>query len=197
VSFVLDPATRQPAPVAFVDAWERSRLATYVVESTYTRELADGRGFSAATSVAQRPPDDRLVLGLGAVEGRLDGRVIRCASDGAGESRCFTGPPAPPYREEVDAELERLRGYVDGDRPLYRVAQRSSGCFVLVLNLDLPSPPYGRRATFCFDGDTGAPVRTVIEREEAVDTTVADRVRAEVTDADLVIPDELGPTPGG
>jgi hypothetical protein len=196
-SVVVEPRERPAPEDAFLQAWERSRLGTYVVASTFTRRLEDGRELSASTSVAQRPPRDRLVLGLGAVEGRLDGRVIRCASDAGATVSCFTGPPAPPYEEEVATEIERLEGYVAGERPLYRVERRASGCFVLVLALDLPSPPYGRRATFCFDRETGAPTRTVIERDEAVDTTVADSIRPEVTDADLALPEEPGPTPGG
>ena len=53
----------------------------------------------------------------------------------------------------------------------------------------MPSPPYGDRATLCFDAATGARTRTVIERPEATDTTELVAVRAAVTDADFTVPD--------
>ena len=128
-------------------------------------------------------------MGSGAVDARLDGRVLRCGTDPDGQHRCFSGPPARPYDDEVAAEMDRLGSYVSGERPLYRVEAAGAGCFVLELALALPSPPYGERATFCFDAATGARTRTVIERPEATDTTEVMSYAAAVTDADFTVPE--------
>jgi hypothetical protein len=185
--------TGEPAAQSFLDAWERSRLGTYVVESTFRREHPDG-SFSASTRIVQRPPD-RLSIGLGGVEGTLDGHILRCATDTSGDFECFDGPEAGDYREQVDKEIENLEGAVRGSRPLYLVESDGPGCFRLVLALAFPSPPYGDSARFCFDDDTGATVLIEIRRGDAVDTTTAISVRSEVTEADLEVPEGAGPLP--
>ncbi len=138
----------------------------------------------------QRPPDDRLTIGFGSIEGRLAGKIVRCASAPDGTSRCVTGAAAPAYGTEVDGEISGLEAYVRGDRPLYTVIEFSDApgrCFRLDLALGLPSPPYGNHALFCFDEATLAPSLTVIERDEAADRTQATAIRTvvSVTDLDL------------
>jgi hypothetical protein len=143
--------------------------------------------------VVQRPPDDRLIIGLGSTAGRLGGKILRCASAPDGTSRCFTSVAAPDYTSEVDNEIAGLESYVRGDRPLYRVIDFSDSvdhCFRLDLAIALPSPPYGDHALFCFNRTTLAPSLTVIERPEATDRTEAKAVRTTVTPDDLkVVPD--------
>ena len=180
-----DPA----APPAFLAAWERSRTGTYLVEGAYTQERAGAVVMDGLSRTVQRPPD-RLVAQFGAVDGRLGGEVVGCAPTPDEESVvCRSGGPAPPYAEEVAGEMARLRSYVEGDPPLYRVDQEADGsCFVLTLARTIPAPPYGEVARFCFDPDTGAPVRQEVTRGDVVDRTVASTVRAP-TDADLVLPD--------
>lgn len=183
----------EPAAQRFIAAYERSRTATFVVEQHFIRTLPDGRSIEGDTRIVQRPPDDRLVAGLGALSGRLGGRVLACATDDGAvgaPTRCTQGPPAPPYDEEVQAEVATLRTYVESRPPLYRVADGAeSGCFVLTLALALPSPPYGDEATFCFDEATGAPTLIRIARPEATDETRAVEIRATITEADLRLPE--------
>ena len=191
------PATiRGPrAARAFLAAWEDSRQGTYAVEYRFTRVLADGRRFEGVTTLAQRPPD-RLFVGLGTVDGTVDGKRVDCTTAPSGELRCFSGAPAGDYDDEVAAEIERLRPYVEGDNPLYRASWDGEACFALVLALDLPTAPYGTSARFCFDAATGAPTVTEVRKPEGTDTSEADHVRTEVTDADFERPGGAGELPG-
>ena len=182
-----------PAADAFLSTWRQSRMATFVVDSDYTRTLPDGNQLRQPTRIVQRPPDDRLLVGLGSVAGRLNGKILRCASAPDGVSRCFTSVAAPAYTTEVDGEIAALEGYVRGDRPLYRVIDFTNSadhCFRLDLALAVPSPPYGDHAMFCFNRTNFAPSLTVIERPEATDRTQAKSIRTTVSAADLnAIPD--------
>jgi hypothetical protein len=188
----------EPAARAFLDAWRAGRSATFVADYDFTRTLADGAPLVQSTRIVQRPPDDRLVIGLGSAEGRLAGKVYRCASSPTGAPTCITSIDAAPYGSEVDAEVAVLERYVLGARPVYDViefAASPSHCFRLDLAVVLPSPPYGDHALFCFDPADHAPVLTVVERPGATDRTEARSVRTDVTDADLAVTD-LGPVLG-
>jgi hypothetical protein len=198
------------AAQSFLAAWERSRLATYVVRSDFVRTLPDGRQLKSNTTTVQQPPDTRLVSGLGSVSGRLNGKVVGCAGSPDSSAGCVVGAPAPDYRGEVDAQLRQLESYVTGPRPLYQVVDFGFGdtpthCFRLDLAIALPSPPYGDHALFCFDRRTGAPALTEIERPEATDRTIAREVRTDVRPEDLQLPADRGAvvgvpgpaTPGG
>ena len=179
------------AAQVFLDTWRDSRNATFVVDSDFTRTLPNGQQLKDRTRTVQRPPGDRLTFGFGSASGRLNGHIYRCAATSDATSQCLQSTLAPEYRSEVDGELATLAGYVQGDRPLYRVTAFSDvpgPCFRLDLALEVPAPPYGRHALFCFDKDTRAPDLTVIERDEATDRTQATSLRGTVTDADLDVP---------
>ncbi len=68
----------EPAARAFLDTWQRSRLATFVVRSDFVRTLPDGNQLKSNTTTVQRPPDDsprhRLRVGRRPSE-RQDRRV--------------------------------------------------------------------------------------------------------------------------
>jgi hypothetical protein len=195
-SFLL-PATQtqrggEPAVSAFLEAWQRKLQGTYLVDSTFTRVAPGEAPFTSTTRLVQRPPD-RLLSGLGAVQGRLEGKIVRCGSDASGVGRCFrSADDAPPYDQDVAAEVDALAAYVRGTRPPYAVVDFLNGCFRLDLRIRLPEPTYGTHALFCFDPATGAPSRTVIERPEVKETTTADRIAAAVSDADLEVPEDRG-----
>ena len=191
------PATiRGPrAARAFLAAWEQSLRGTYVVEYRFTRVLADGRRFEGSTTLAQRPPD-RLFVGLGTVDGTVDGRLVDCTTDPTGVLRCFSGAPAGDYDDEVASEMDRLRPYVEGDDPLYRTSWDGEECFALALLLDLSTAPYGTSARFCFDDATGAPTVTTVRKAEGTDTSEAVSLRTEVTDDDFEVPESAGALPG-
>ena len=197
-AFVLpSPATiRGPrAARAFIAAWDRSRHGTFVVESRFERVLTDGRRFTGDTFLAQRPPD-RLVVGLGPVEGRVDGRGIDCATEPSGGLRCFPGAPVGDYEDDVAGEIRLLRSYVEGERPLYAASWDGEDCFALVLVLDVPAAPYGTSARFCFDPATGAQVVLEVRRPEGRDLTDAISVRGTVRDDDFNLPTDAGELPG-
>jgi hypothetical protein len=198
-AFLIGTPPRSPrgAPAAdtLLTTWRQSRMATFVVESDFTRRLPDGNALHQTQRIVQRPPDDRLIIGFGAVTGRLGGKILRCASEPTGTSRCFTAADARPYAEEVDDEVAGLDRLVRGDRPPYRVVEFAEGadrCFRLDLAVDVPSPPYGDHALFCFDRTNLAPTLTVVERPEATTRTEATSVRATVTADDL----KVEPDPG-
>ncbi len=188
-----DDAGDGPPPAeALLAAYRRSRLATFTVERTLTRTFPDGRSFSYDQRLAQRPPDDRLLVGAGAASGRLDGRVVRCATEPSGASRCIESSEARPWDEEVDDEVADLASLVSGPSAAYDVtAGPDPGCFTLTLVQEVLAPPYGERAVFCFDEATGAPSRFELHRAEASDVLVAVEIRPEVLPADLR-PGELG-----
>lgn len=180
-----------PAARVLLDTWRESRNATFVVDSDFTRTLTDGQQLKDRTRIVQRPPGDRLTFGFGSASGRLNGHIYRCASTSDSTSTCLQSTLAPDYGSEVDSEVSTLAGYVEGDRPLYRVTAFSDTpgpCFRLDLAVDIPAPPYGRQALFCFDEDTRAPSLTVIERDEGTDRTQATSIRGTVTAADLQVP---------
>jgi hypothetical protein len=187
------------AAQTFLAAWERSRLATYVVKSDFTRTLPDGNQLKSNTTTVQQPPDTRLVSGLGSVSGRLNGKIVGCAGSPDGQAGCVVGGAAPDYRAEVDAEVDSLESYVTGNRPLYQVVDFGDApthCFRLDLAIAVPSPPYGDHALFCFDRPTGAPALTEIQRPEATDQTVAREIRTDIRPDDLQIPADRGPVVG-
>lgn len=186
-----------PAAIeSFLDAYERSRTATYVAEQTFTRAAEDGRSISYPRRIVQRPPDDRLVIGGGQAEGRLDGMVVLCSTSPDGTSRCDEGAEADPYSEEVHEEVANLRSLVEGETAIYEVRAGEDGCWSLHLRRQVLTPTYGQQAGFCFDEATGAPLRTDVVREGVTDTVVTEAVRTEVTAADLRI-DDLGTLPEG
>jgi hypothetical protein len=190
------PEPERPAPFedpvpAFLAAYERSRTAELVVESTFTRTVADGRELRYEQRLVQRPPDDRLVIGAGSATGRIGGRIVRCTVVTAGPPTCVQGAAAPPYAEEVDAEVSALAALVEGRASAYDVdavdpdGETPSACFALELRAAMLSPPYGTAARFCFDAATGALADVEVVRDESTDRTVADEIRTEVTSADL------------
>ena len=179
------PGPRESAAAAsrFLVAWERSRLGTWAVEARFDRVTAAGRTLRIDIHMAQRPPD-RLITGLGTVNSRRNGERLACAPDAEGVVHCRPGGPAPPYADEVDAELRILATYVRGPTAFYAVAY-DGDCFRLRLRQRVLSPPYGERARFCFDPATGAPTRSEITKVQARDRTVAVSVRPTVSDDDL------------
>lgn len=188
---VAEVEAQDEAGVQFIDAWERSRFGTFVVESTLERTFPDGSGFTSERSVAQRPPD-RLERSLGSITSRLDGQVVLCRTEQQ-RYRCSSGRAGRSYRALVRDEVEALRSHVEGPVPLYAVAA-DGACFDLSQVRPLPAPPYGTAARFCFDDETGALTFLRVERDEAVDVTEATSLRAEVRDDDLRPPETGDPS---
>ena len=119
---------------AFVDAWERSRQATFLRLGTFERrsEVTEAV-ISSEDQLAQRPPR-RLHRQLGGVDGRDDRRTIVCPAtvDMAEPPRCDFGEPAgPTYDEDVATEVAALRTLLEGPLPCTRSKGLGDGCFEL------------------------------------------------------------------
>ena len=187
-----EPDAEDPTsgPEAFLEAWARSRAATFRTVSTFSRvsnttdaELTD------RVVVAQRPPD-RLTIDQDGALGLVDGRRLACVFRDR-RLACEDAEAGRTLEEEAARQLETLEDYTTGDDPLYTVTVGDTepvvgDCFELRLTApDLVAPPLGTLSRYCFDPETGAPTLTQVERVEADDETRVVDLTAEVTDADL------------
>lgn len=185
-----DAETPPSGSEAFLDAWARSRSATFRTVSTFTRvsnttdaELTD------RVIVAQRPPD-RLTIDQDGALGLIDGQRVACVYRQQ-RLACEDAPAGRTLEDETAQQLETLSGYTTGDDPLYAVTVLDrepivGDCFELRLTApDLVAPPLGTLSRYCFDPETGAPSLTQVERVEADDETRVVELSAEVTAADL------------
>lgn len=184
-------AGRDRAAARFVEAWARSRSATFVATGTFERRSdVTGSAIASEDVVAQRPPR-RLHRQLGGIEGRDDDRLLVCPAPPAGSDDerepCRLGAPGgATYEESVEREVEGVRSIVGGEDPLYDVTIAGAGCFTLDLRRVDPRAPFGIGARFCFDPATGAPTRREVRYEGGIsETVVVEEIRTEVTDADL------------
>jgi hypothetical protein len=174
----------------FIDAWERSRTATFVRTGTFERRSdVTGSAISSEDVLVQRPPQ-RLHRQLGGVSGRDDRRLVTCPStpSGAEPGPCSMGPPVgPSYDDDVASEVEALHTLLEGDAPVYAVGGgEDEGCFELVQLRAEPRARFGREARFCFDPVTGAPANSRVAYEGGIVEVVAvTDIRAEVSDEDL------------
>lgn len=185
-----DRADDGSAAEAFIDAWERSRTATFVRTGTFERRSeVTGSSISSEDVLAQRPPQ-RLHRQLGGVSGRDDRRLLVCPSAPTGSTAadCTLGEPSgPSYEEDVANEVTALHTLVAGEAPVYAVGAGSEpGCFDLVQLRVEPRAPFGREARFCFDEATGAPTNSRVAYEGGiVEVVVVTDLRAQVGDEDL------------
>ena len=174
----------------FVEAWERSRLATFVASGTYERRsVVSDASIASEDVVVQRPPR-RLHRQLGGVEGRNDDRLLVCPAPPPGEDEaepCRLGSPGGrSYVESVANEVAGLRSITQGTNPLYVVTEGRAGCFELELIRADPRAPFGVEASFCFDAATGAPAGSRVRHAGGIEeVVVVTDIRTEVTDADL------------
>jgi hypothetical protein len=86
-----------------------------------------------------------------------------------------TCAPAPnvDYLGSVDGEITTWRTALEGAVPYYVVSAPDANCFQLDLAAEIPDPPYGEVARFCFDDTTGALMQRQIVRDTATDTEEA------------------------
>ena len=194
------------AAESFLAEYRRSRLGTWAVEQSHRRTLADGRVITDTQHRAQAPGHS-LVEVPGSIDLVAGGRANRCgpgdpsvpadagaaaaqpsAQSGSGAPRvvCVDAGAAPDAATEVAADVTNLGVALtpSGPRraPVYAVRTDGQGCWVLRLVLARKAPPFGARATFCFDRRTAAPMFTEVVRAEATDVvrTVAIRQPEEV-----------------
>jgi hypothetical protein len=168
-----------------VSAWARSQRATYTLEGTFRRTSHGRRVVDDPLVVVQRPPD-RIALGYGSWDGVVGGRSVHCLRTGrhGPYHGCVDGGPADLATEDRD-DLAQLRRMTAGRSPAYRVTALDGSCFLLRAAEDRLPTPYGRRARYCFDRETGAMTRTRVEHDDAVDEVTVSSVAAVVSTVDL------------
>jgi hypothetical protein len=176
------PAAHQDDARAFIAAWQRYRMGTFVLEPAFERRFADGRSLTATRLMVQRPPW-RVVRQLGGTSATGGTQSVSC--DEVDDRTVCTPGPGRPYDEQVAEELLAWATAFAGSDPVYVVEAPQAGCYELRLNRAIPSPPYGNVARFCFDEATGALRARQVVRDDATDTEEATRLSATVTDADL------------
>ena len=190
------PIAAPPAPddavtERFIDAWERSRLATFVASGTYERQsVVTDASIASEDVVAQRPPR-RLHRQLGGVEGRDDDRLLVCPAPPAGEEEDVA---ALPPRSAGWSQLCRVRGQrgvgpaVDhaGIDSALRRHRRGARLLRAGPHPFDPRAPFGIEASFCFDAATGAPAGSRVRHAGGIEeVVVVTDIRTTVTDADL------------
>jgi hypothetical protein len=178
----------EDASAAFVEAWERSRLATFLRSGTFERRSeATGAAISSEDVLAQRPPR-RLHRQLGGVDGRDDRREIVCpATTSGGTGACTFGEPVgDTYEDDVAEEVAALRTVVQGPSPVYAVERAGDDCFERAQLRVEPRAPFGVEAGFCFDAPTGAPTDSRVSYSGGiVEVVVVTELVGEVSDGDL------------
>ena len=180
-----DGATEASPADALVEAWHRSRTATYHASGTFERSRPGGNRLEVDVEIAQRPPD-RLVRQFGEVSGYRRGRALECPAPlGDDPLECRPGRRAGPYEAVVAREVARFAALVTGPDPLYEVRSADPGCWEMTRTRNDPRSGFGLEATICVDERTGA-VRSIVVDHGAVDErTVYDDISTEVTDEDL------------
>ena len=174
----------------FIDAWERSRQATFVRTGTFERRSQETDAAITSEDVLVQRPPQRLHRQLGGVDGRNDRRAILCPSppgDGGETPPCTLGAPGGrTYDGDVAREVLGLRSLLEGPTPVYAVIEGADGCFELEQQRNEPRAPFGIEARFCFDAETGAPTNSrVLYAGGIVEVLAMTSLTATVRDADL------------
>lgn len=186
------PATPEPVlRQQLLNAYERSRRATWLITYDFTRRLANGASLDLSVIELNRPPD-RLVAGQGGLSGRVGGRRVTCELID-GRSLCGPEGPSVPFEEVLTAEMAELVDVLQPPAKWYAVeggaertvAGEAARCFTLRRVAAVFSPPYGERAEFCFAETDGVPLLNRIERREGTDQRRAREVSRRVADEDV------------
>ncbi|MDQ3944899.1 MAG: hypothetical protein M3357_07085 [Actinomycetota bacterium] len=183
-----------PEPVLreeFLDAYERSRRATWLITYDFTRRLVNGGKLDLTVTYLNRPPD-HLNIGLGGVSGRVGGRTVVC-NEVEGRELCAPEGPVVPFEEELASEISELRDVLQPPQKWYvvegggvrEVSGEDARCFGLRRVADVRSPPYGERAEYCFATGDGAPLLNRRERTQGIDQRVAVEITRQVGDAEV------------
>jgi hypothetical protein len=184
---VLEPILREE----FLEVYERSRRATWLITYDFTRRLRNGAGLDLTVLELNRPPD-HIITGLGGLKGRVAGREIIC-DDIDEQTVCAPEGAAAPFEEALAAEISELRDVLQppakwyaveggGDR---EVAGETARCFMMRRVAVVFSPPYGERAEYCFAAADDAPLLNRVDRREGSDERIAREITRQVGDAEV------------
>jgi hypothetical protein len=170
----------------FIQAWTRSRTGTFVVDSTWQRQLDDGSTLDASERLAQAP-GRRIVRQFSGISGEIDGKAIDCYTMPGSTFQCAA---AQPTGESFDQSVaDETRNVTDAIRapggPRYAVRTDDHGCYSLTQTRAYPDPTFGRNAVLCFDGDTGALASSERHFDGVVERIKAVSIRTDVGDDDF------------
>ena len=179
------PAEHRANAVRFLDAWDRFRNGTFVVDLRFERTVTGKDQPLVSAGVLVQQPPRRIVRAFGNESSVFADGAQTCELGADSTSLCSAAHQTEPYDVQVATELSILSQYFSGDSPLYRVDAPTANCFRLFLYRAMPLPPYGDAAQFCFDNATGA--MTLFESTTAGggDRTIAERITTTVTEADF------------
>jgi hypothetical protein len=179
------PAEHRANAARFLEAWERFRNGTFVVELRFERTVTGKDVPLVSDGLLVQQPPRRIVRAFGNESSVFADAAQSCELGADATSLCAAASKSEPYVVQVAGELSILSQYFSGDSPLYRVEAPSANCFRLFLYRAMPLPPYGDAAQFCFDNATGA--MTLFETTAAGggDRTTAGRITTTVTEADF------------
>lgn len=179
------PAQHRGNAVRFLDAWDRFRNGTFVVDLRFERTVTGKDVPLVSAGILVQQPPRRIVRAFGNESSVAADGAQTCELGADATSLCTAARPTEPYDVQVAGERSILSQYFSGDSPLYRVDAPAANCFRLFLYRAMPLAPYGDAAQFCFDDATGA--MTLFETTTAGggDRTVAERITTTVTEADF------------
>lgn len=170
--------------VAFLKAWDRFRNATFVVDLNSERYVTGiEQPLVGPGRIVQQPPV-RVTFGFGGQSVTTGEGQQSCAGVG-GREACTGVSGAEPYGVQAARELSAFSQLLSGSAPVYRVVSTGGGCYSFTLYRAIGLPPYGDRASFCFDPVSGA--MTLFETVNAAgrDRVTATEVRTQVQPEDL------------
>ena len=171
--------------IAFLNAWDRFRNGTFVVDLRFERTVTGKTEPLVSAGILVQKPPRRVVRAFGNESSLFADGAQTCDLGAESTSVCTAQQKTEPYDVQVAEELSVLSQYFSGDTPLYRVEAPSPGCFRLHLYRAMQLPPYGDAAQFCFDSATGAMTLFETSSESGSDRTTALQISTTVTDADF------------
>ena len=171
--------------VAFLNAWNRFRNGTFVVQLHFERTVTGKDAPLVSSGILVQQPPRRIVRAFGNESSVFANGAQTCELGAQSSTLCTAAQQTDPYDVQVATELSILSQYFSGDTPLYRVEAPTPNCFRLFLYRAMPLPPYGDAAQFCFDAATGAMTLFEMTTSAGSDRTTADSITTTVTDADF------------
>lgn len=178
-------AARASDANSLIAEYQRSRLATYRANQTFTRSRGSVVVLQTSGSVAQQPPK-RITKSETNVEFVNDDEITNCSYSGDVWS-CGTGP-YDGWNAQVDGAAKALHDYFFAEAPLYEAVKLPGNCWRMNnVYPEYPSPPFGDQATFCFDAQTHMPTRRELNRGNVHDLLLY-QYTGQPTPADFVVP---------
>ena len=179
------PPEHRANAVGFLEAWERFRKGTFVVDLHFERTVTGKDLPLVSEGILVQQPPRRVLRAFGNQSSVFADSAQSCELGAEASSLCAPAHQTESYDVQVAQELSILSQYFSTDTPLYRVEAPTASCFRLFLYRSMPLPPYGDAAQFCFDSATGAMTLFEMTTASGGDRTTAMGITPTVTEADF------------